>query len=67
VSKTTKKKTKSNKSFKPEKVQMVLRIDADLRDQFIEACQELDTSASREVRKYIKKFLKKYQAGDFDE
>ena len=57
-----KKKKKSKKD-----AQFVLRLDRDLRDQFVEICQELDTSAAREIRGFIKKFIRRYDAGEFDE
>ena len=60
--------TKPKKKKKPKKdAQLVLRLNGDLRDRFVEACQDLDTTAAREVRKYIKRFLKRYERGDFDE
>ena len=57
-----KKKKKSKKE-----AQFVLRLDGDMRNRFVEACQDLDTSAAREVRRFIKSFLKKYENGDFDD
>jgi len=50
------KKQKSDKD-KDEEVKLVVRIEAGLRDAFIEACQNLDTTASREVRRFIRDFL----------
>ncbi|MFQ5609449.1 MAG: hypothetical protein ACE5F8_04180 [Woeseiaceae bacterium] len=59
---------KNEKKSKPKKdAQLVLRLNNDLRDRFIDACQDLDTSAAREVRRFIKRFLKRYERGDFDE
>ncbi len=52
---------------KKKDAQLVLRLDREMRDRFKDACQELDTSAAREVRKFIKRFLKRYDRGDFDE
>ena len=54
-----------NKNKKKD-AQLVLRLDKDMRDQFIAACKDLDTSAAREVRKYIKKFLKRYERGELE-
>ena len=54
--------SKSNKD-----AQLVLRLNKDLRDRFIDACKDLDTSAAREVRRYIKRFLKRYERGDLDD
>ena len=55
------------KEKKKKNAQFVLRLNKDLRDRFVEACDDLDTSAAREVRCFIKKFLKRYEAGEFDE
>jgi hypothetical protein len=57
-----KKKTKSNKD-----AQFVLRLDRELRDRFVEICQELDTTAARETRRFIKHFIRDYDAGEFDD
>ena len=60
---------RKNKKEKKKKkdAQLVLRLQKDVRDRFIEACQDLDTTAAREVRRFVKKFLKRYDAGEFDE
>ena len=50
-------KKKKQKSDKEEDVKLVVRIEAGLRDAFIEACQAVDTTASREVRRFIRDFL----------
>jgi len=47
--------------------QLVLRLNKDLRDRFVDACQDLDTTSAREVRRFIKRFLKKYDRGELDE
>lgn len=49
-----KKKSKHKKDS-----QLVLRLDKDERDAFVELCKEMDTSAAREIRGFIRKFLKK--------
>ena len=41
--------TKPKSKRKKKDAQLVLRLNRDLRDRFIEACQELDTTAAREV------------------
>ena len=64
----TKPKSRPKKDRKPKKnAQLVLRLNKDLRDRFIDACQDVDTSAAREVRRFIKRFLKRYEAGEFEE
>jgi hypothetical protein len=58
-------KDKQKKSRKD--AQLVLRLDKELRDRFVDACQDLDTSAAREVRRFIKLFLRRYDKGELDE
>lgn len=48
--KQQKKSTKKNS-------QLVLRINSEERDTFVNLCDELDTSAAREVRKFIRSFI----------
>ena len=52
---------------KKKDAQLVLRLDSELRDRFLDACQDLDTSAAREVRRFMKRFLKRYDAGELDD
>lgn len=53
---------------KPKKdAQLVLRLNKDLRNRFVDACQDLDTTAAREVRRFIKRFLRRYERGDLDD
>jgi hypothetical protein len=49
--KTSKKKLKKDS-------QLVIRINGAERDQFVELCDELDTSAAREIRGFIREFLR---------
>lgn len=39
--------------------QLILRLDKDERDAFVQLCKDLDTSAAREIRGFIRRFLKK--------
>ena len=50
-------KRKKQKSEQDEEAKLVVRIEAELRDAFITACQDMDTTASREVRRFIRQFL----------
>ena len=45
-----KKKEKKNK-------QLVVRLNEEVRDQFVSLCYDMDTSAAREIRRFIKKFI----------
>lgn len=49
-----KKKKASNDS------QLVIRIKKSERDHFVSLCEELDTTASREIRRFIRGFLKEH-------
>lgn len=40
--------------------QLVIRIHSDQREQFIELCDDLDTSAAREIRRFIREFLEEH-------
>jgi hypothetical protein len=57
---------KSEKREKQHKKdsQLIIRIKSEERDQFVSLCEELDTSAAREVRHFIREFLKKHQPKD---
>ncbi|WP_191090159.1 hypothetical protein [Histidinibacterium aquaticum] len=49
----------SKKAKDPKKdSQLVLRLDKDERDAFIKLCKRMDTSAAREIRHFIRAFLK---------
>jgi hypothetical protein len=48
-----KKKVKKNS-------QLVIRINDEERDQFVSLCDELDTSAAREIRQFIRRFIKEH-------
>jgi hypothetical protein len=47
-----KKQKKTNKDS-----QLVIRIKQSERDRFVALCDELDTSAAREIRRFIRGFL----------
>jgi hypothetical protein len=50
---------KSEKKSDKKDGQLILRLDKDERDEFIKLCKKMDTSASREVRGFIRSFIKK--------
>lgn len=53
-------KKKTKKKVKKDS-QLVIRINGEDRDQFVELCDELDTSAAREIRRFIRDFLREHQ------
>ena len=53
--------TKSKSKTKKDS-QLIIRINGDERDQFVSLCDELDTSAAREVRRFIRDFLRQHES-----
>ena len=53
---------KDGKASNKKNSQLVLRLDKDERDAFVELCKELDTSAAREIRRFIRGFMKEHAA-----
>ena len=56
---------------KPKKVklnkkdsQLLIRISSSEREQFVQLCEQLDTSAAREIRQFIRGFIKKHKPAD---
>ncbi len=41
--------------------QLLIRIHSEERDEFISLCEELDTTAARELRRFIRQFIKDHQ------
>lgn len=52
--------SEKNKKKKKKNSQMIIRINDEERAQFITLCEELDTSAAREVRHFIREFIAKH-------
>ena len=52
---------------KKKEAQLVIRLDKNTRDAFVDACQSIDTTASRELRAFINKFLRSYKDGKYDD
>ena len=48
---------KDDKKSKKKDSQLILRLDKDERDAFIARCKDLDTSAAREIRRFIREFM----------
>lgn len=53
------KKKKTNLKSGKKDSQLVIRINGKERDAFVSLCDELDTSAAREIRKFIRAFIEK--------
>lgn len=54
------------KAEKPKKgrkdSQLVIRISKDERDAFVDLCDALDTSAAREIRRFIRSFMNEHES-----
>lgn len=46
-----------NKKNKSKDSQLVIRINKKERDEFVSLCEDLDTSAAREIRRFIRDFI----------
>ncbi|MBB3993685.1 hypothetical protein GGR95_001316 [Sulfitobacter undariae] len=46
-------KTKSDRKDS----QLIIRINGDMRNAFLDLCDEMDTSAAREIRRFIRGYL----------
>jgi len=53
-------KKKEGKKKSKKDSQLLIRIKGEQRDRFVSLCEELDTSAAREIRKFIEGFLKEH-------
>ena len=49
---------------KKKNSQLVIRINDEERDQFVSLCEDLDTSAAREIRRFIREFLAEHDSED---
>ena len=50
---------KARKRPKPKNSQLLIRINVEERDEFLSLCEMNDTTAARELRRFIKKFIAK--------
>lgn len=48
---------KSKRKSSKKDAQLLIRISSTERDEFIALCDELDSSAAREIRKFIRRFV----------
>lgn len=52
------KKDDTPKAKSKKDSQLVLRLDKIERDDFVELCKQMDTSAAREIRGFIRDFMR---------
>ncbi len=50
---------KSKKKNKKDS-QLLIRINSDERQEFLSLCEDLDTSAAREIRRFIRGFIQEH-------
>ncbi|NIB44158.1 hypothetical protein HBA55_31455 [Pseudomaricurvus alkylphenolicus] len=54
------KSEKTSKKAVKKDSQLIIRINKEQRDTFVRLCDEMDTSAAREIRLFIREFLKQH-------
>lgn len=59
-------KKKAHKLKQKKNAQLVIRLNEELRQQFVTACQDTDTSAAREIRRFMKQYIERYERGELD-
>lgn len=52
---------KKKKKKKKKDSQLIIRLQKEVRNEFVELCDDMDTSAAREIRRFINDFLKKHK------
>ena len=60
----TPKKVNKNRGIE---TRMNIRVSEQLRADFVEACKARDTTAAREIRKFMRKFLEEDQLDMFED
>lgn len=45
-------------------VQLPIKLDSELKDAFISVCNSQDSTASQEIRKFMKSYIKKHGQQD---
>lgn len=62
MGKETKEKSKKGDKGKQKKnAQLIIRLNKDEKKDFLDICDEIDTSAAREVRRFIRDFIAENQ------
>ena len=49
---------KKHPKYKSKDSQLIIRINKGERDEFVQLCEALDTSAAREIRRFIRAYVK---------
>ncbi|MEL6598797.1 MAG: hypothetical protein AAGJ92_03800 [Pseudomonadota bacterium] len=61
--KTSRDRKSSTEKAKKKSSQLVIRVSKDERDEFVALCEELDTSAAREIRHFMRRFVAEHESG----
>lgn len=48
----------SSSKKKQKDSQLIIRINREERDEFVDLCEAIDTSAAREIRRFIRSFVR---------
>lgn len=56
-------KVGSKKSSETKEIRMNIRVDEALRDAFVASCQGQDTTAARELRDHMRRYVAKHGQG----
>lgn len=59
--KKQKKAKKTGKKLEKDS-QLLIRVNRKERDRFMEICEELDTTAAREIRRFMREFIEDYES-----
>lgn len=55
---------KKKKRAKNKDAQLIIRISTEERKAFVDLCDELDTTAAREIRHFIRSFISRNQTAE---
>ena len=51
---------KKDKKSKSKDSQLIIRINKEEKDVFVNLCDDLDTSAAREIRHFMRRYVKEH-------
>lgn len=54
---------KKKKAVKSKDAQLIIRVSKEERKAFIDLCESLDTSAAREIRRFMREFVASHGEG----
>lgn len=52
---------KKKKSSKNKDAQLIIRVSKEERKAFVDLCEEIDTTAAREIRHFMRQFIARHQ------